>query len=685
MKINNKIYLYGSITTILLGMLSCSTESDETVEDEKQSVEVIAKASQPAITTRTTYTDNTTEGTTSVVWSSGDTFSAFTSATTQIPAEFILSSGSGESTATFTGSFSTTPSSTDNIYALYPSKGTYNTLTTAAVPFNLANQSGNLADAQNNDYMWASSTYENLSFSFQHLMSVIYYSLTLPTSKAISSISFASPSTDLITSGTIDMTTGKLTSATTGTINVQEDASASSTTSTTYTGYIVVAPQSSVTDLLVTAVGEDGSSAYQTTLSLSNKGLVAGYRYSMSATLSAVTLSSATATITSTTSYSDKTFYYTSSSEGNIFKVTQNTLNLTDCYLMKYASSGSGGDNSSFYGTYAAICSTGSGTCSFSGSGKASWSGNLGTVNINGGSITTNQQGANAIVAYGGNVNIKNTTIHTFQGASRGLHATYNGTITASNCNIITEGQSCSVIATDRGYGTVTVDGGYYEARGTNSAVLYSTGNITVSDIKGYSKVGEIGVIEGSNSITINNSTITSSSSKRSLMILQSGSGDSSGKNGSITINGGKMTSTGTSTPFLEVPTSITGTLTLNNVNVNCASGILMYVDYNTQWNNNYGGTGNLILKGGSYAYTGKVYNDSYGTANVTLSDSAVWTGYYTDGKTTASGTITIGSGCTWNLSGNTVVGTLVNNGTINCNGYTLTVSSKTNNGTINN
>lgn len=276
MKINNKIYLYGSITTILLGMLSCSTESDETVEDEKQSVEVIAKASQPAITTRTTYTDNTTEGTTSVVWSSGDTFSAFTSATTQIPAEFTLSSGSGESTATFTGSFSTTPSSTDNIYALYPSKGTYNTLTTAAVPFNLANQSGNLADAQNNDYMWASSTYENLSFSFQHLMSVIYYSLTLPTSKAISSISFASPSTDLITSGTIDMTTGKLTAATTGTINVQEDASASSTTSTTYTGYIVVAPQSSVTDLLVTAVGEDGSSAYQTTLSLSNKGLVAG-------------------------------------------------------------------------------------------------------------------------------------------------------------------------------------------------------------------------------------------------------------------------------------------------------------------------------------------------------------------------------------------------------------------------
>lgn len=681
MKSYYHIIAFSSALFIVMSFAGCASESNESISNSAQMVKVVATASQPSITSRTTYTDNTTEGTTSVVWSTGDTFSAFTSATTQIPTEFALSSGAGTTSGSFAGSLSSNLSASDKIYALYPSKGTYNTLTTAAVPFNLANQSGNLTDAQENDYMWASSTYESLTFPFKHLMSVIYYNLTLPESKAISSISFASPTTDLITSGTIDMTSGTLTSSTTGPINVQED---NSTASTTYSGYIVVAPQSSVTDLLVTAVGEDGSSAFQTTLTLSNKGLVAGYRYSLTATLSAVTLSSTTTTITSTTSYADKTFYYTSSSEGNIFKVTQNTLNLNDCYLMKYASSGSGGDNSSFYGTYAAICSTGSGTCNFSGSGKASWSGNLGTVNMYGGSITTNQQGANAIVAYGGTVNIKNVCVHTFQGASRGLHATYNGTITASNCNIITEGQSCSVIATDRGYGTVTVDGGYYEARGTNSAVLYSTGNITASNMKGYSKVGEIGVIEGSNSITINNCNITSGSSKRSLMILQSGSGDSSGSDGYIYINGGKMTSTGSNTPFLEVPTKITGTLTLNNTNVSCASSILMYVDYNTQWTTS-GGTGNLILKGADYAYTGKVYTDTYGKANVTLSDAAVWNGSYTDGKTTASGTVTIGSGCTWNLNANSVVGTLVNNGTINCNGYTLSTTSKTNNGTINN
>src|SRR5574344_367610 len=382
MKTNKVIWKSFPMIALLIGLTGCSTEAEDLAEDNNQSIEVTATAIQPVLNTRTAYTDNATEGTTAVVWSSGDTFSAFTSSSTQVPTEFTLSSGAGSSSATFSGTFSSTPSSTDNIYALYPSKGTYNTLTTAAVPFNLANQSGDLEDAQENDYMWASSTFGNLNFQFKHLMSVIYYKLTLPESKAISAISFSSPTNDLITSGTIDMTNGTLTATTTGTINIQEDAATQSTTAATYTGYIVVAPQSSVTDLMITAIGEDGSSAYQTTLTLSNKGLVAGYRYSLAATLSAVTLSSTTATITSDTNYADKTFYYTSTSEGNIFKVTQNNLTLTACHLLKYASSGSGGDNSSFYGTYAAICSTGSGTCSFSGSGKASWSGNLGTVNI---------------------------------------------------------------------------------------------------------------------------------------------------------------------------------------------------------------------------------------------------------------------------------------------------------------
>ena len=45
---------------------------------------------------------------------------------------------------------------------------------------------------------------------------------------------------------------------------------------------------------------------------------------------------------------------------------------------------------------------------------------------------------------------------------------------------------------------------------------------------------------------------------------------------------------------------------------------------------------------------------------------------------------VTVNSGAVWNLTANTSIGTLVNNGTINTNGYTLTTTSTSGSGTIN-
>ena len=86
-----------------------------------------------------------------------------------------------------------------------------------------------------------------------------------------------------------------------------------------------------------------------------------------------------------------------------------------------------------------------------------------------------------------------------------------------------------------------------------------------------------------------------------------------------------------------------------------------MYVDYNTRWST-YGGTGNLVLQTDStWTVTGYVAKDSYATAL----------------------NVTVGTGVTWNLTQNTTITTLVNNGTINTNGYTLTYSSTSGSGSI--
>lgn len=370
-----------------------------------------------------------------------------------------------------------------------------------------------------------------------------------------------------------------------------------------------------------------------------------------------------------TASVSGKT-YTSSSSDENIVQITGGTFTMSDCTVSKTAGdTESDGDNSSFYGVNSALYCGGSSAA----------------LNVTGGTITTAAKGCNSIFATNsGTITASGVTISNTKDSSRGLHATYGGVITASDMAITTAGQSSSVVATDRGGGTVSVTGGSYTAKGYNSAVLYSTGTITANGITGLSEQGEIGVIEGNNTITINNSNITSGSSKRGMMILQSGSGDSEGYNGSISVTGGSLTLTGSGTPLLEVPTNMTGTLTLTDVALTVPSGTLMFVDYNTQWSTS-GGTGNLVLQTASeHTYTGVVDADAYSHATVTVGKGVTWNGAIDTDNNAKSTAVTVNEGGVWILTADSYVDNLTNNGTIYLNGHTLTATTTSGSGSIN-
>ncbi len=362
--------------------------------------------------------------------------------------------------------------------------------------------------------------------------------------------------------------------------------------------------------------------------------------------------------------------YYSTTSDENAVLISGGTFTMTNCTVTKSGDT-QDSDGSSFYGINAAILAS-----------------DEGTVSMSGGTITTNSIGSNGIVAYGGTVTVSDVTINCSQNLSRGIHATGGGTITATDLTISTTGSNSSVIALDKGGGTVTVTGGTYTTTGGDCAVLYSTGELTVNNITGSSSQGEIGVIEGDNYITINNSTITSGadSSSRGMMILQSGSGDAgTGLNGIINVTGGSLTMTGSSTPFIEIVTNVTGKVTLDSVITTIPSGILMKVDYNTRWET-YGATGVLILEGEDMSYSGNIVLDSYSSAEVTVNDGVTWGGAYDPDNAASSATLTIDGGI-WNLTSDSYVDsiTLSNSAVINKNGYSLTYSSLTNNsGTIN-
>lgn len=364
----------------------------------------------------------------------------------------------------------------------------------------------------------------------------------------------------------------------------------------------------------------------------------------------------------------DKT-YSSSSADENIVQVTGGTFTMNNCIVTKTSGdTESNGDDDSFYGVNSALY------CGESGS----------VLNVSGGTISTGAMGCNSVFATNsGVINIEGTTISNTKDRSRGIHATYGGVIKAANLNVTTAGTSSSVIATDRGGGTVTVEGGTYTAKGMNSAVTYSTGTISVTGITGRSEIGEAGVIEGDNTITMNNCSMTSGSTKRGLMILQSGSGDSEGYDGEIAINGGSVTLTEDGTPLLEIPTNITGTLTLTDVELKVPSNMLMYVDYNTQWST-YGGTGNLILASNdTWSYTGNVDADNTGTANVEVKKGVTWNGSIDTDNNAKSTTVTINEGV-WVLTADSYIDKVVNNGTIYLNGHKLNAGNITGSGSVN-
>lgn len=148
----------------------------------------------------------------------------------------------------------------------------------------------------------------------------------------------------------------------------------------------------------------------------------------------------------------------------------------------------------------------------------------------------------------------------------------------------------------------MTVDGGKYTAKGKKSAICYSTGDITVTGIAGSSALGPMCVVEGSNKITVKDSELTSGGESRGILLHQSGSGDASGHEGSVSVTGGKLIYTVSDKPLIEVTTSMTGTVTLTDVDLEIKSGILTVGDGVT-WNGAYdkadsGKSTSVIIKG---------------------------------------------------------------------------------------
>ncbi|MBR3133217.1 MAG: hypothetical protein IKG42_04030 [Clostridia bacterium] len=359
------------------------------------------------------------------------------------------------------------------------------------------------------------------------------------------------------------------------------------------------------------------------------------------------------------------TSYSSTTGSQNALLVTGGTSTISNPIVTK--SGDSDGDNSDFYGTNAAVLVK------------------EGTLNINGGTVTTEGSHANGVFAYlNGIINITDTTIKTTNNNSGAIMVTGGGTLTANNVTAETDGNSSAPIRSDRGGGTLTVNGGNYTSHGTGSPAVYSTANITVNDANLTSTASEGVVVEGKNSVTLNNTILEATNTElngnsetyKSIFIYQSMSGDADVGTSSFTAKDSKIINNKGDIIFVT-NTSTVIELENNEIINNDPDGAFINIS-SGKWGTSGKNGGEVVLNATNQNIEGDILVDNISTLDLSLKNGSSYSGTINSDNTAKTISVKLDSSSSLTLTGDSYITSLDNevedNSNINLNGYTLYV-----------
>lgn len=376
-------------------------------------------------------------------------------------------------------------------------------------------------------------------------------------------------------------------------------------------------------------------------------------------------------TISENTTESD-TEYLSTGDDENALRVDSAEVTLTNITVNKSAGSSSNTEDGDFYGQNAGFLAL-----------------NGGRVTITDSTFNTGVVNGNAVFSYGEGttVNISDSKIRTTERNSGGIQITGGGTMNATNLDVQTEGNSSAAIRTDRGGGTVNVEGGKYVTNGTGSPAIYCTADITASNAELTANASEGVVVEGKNSVTLNNCTLTgnmentyggdSDENIHTIMIYQSMSGDADIGEAYFTAEGGSIT--GLSGDMFYV-TNTDCTISLKDVSFTLANDTFLRVEGNSSsrgWGTEGANGGDVILTAEDQTIEGNILVDSISGLDMTMTNSTFSGAINPDGE---GGTVkvTMDGGSTWSLTGDSYVSEF--NGDVSqitSNGYHLYVNGE--------
>ena len=373
------------------------------------------------------------------------------------------------------------------------------------------------------------------------------------------------------------------------------------------------------------------------------------------------------------TTVSNETIESTGTDENAALISSGANVTLDNDTITRTSADSQGGDNSSFYGVGAAVLATD------------------GTAYVKDGSVITDAAGGAGLFAYGdGTVYASDTTVKTAQDTSGGVHVAGGGTLYGWNLDVETNGESSAAIRSDRGGGTMVIDGGNYVSNGVGSPAIYSTADIAVSNASLTANGSEAVCIEGLNSIhlydcdlTGNMSDLDQNDNTWTVILYQSMSGDSEVGNSTFQMDGGSLTSENGGVFYT---TNTESTITLDNVDINYNDDNEFFLQ--CTGNTNQRGWGQAGDNGADCHFTGisqdmqgNVIWDSISNLDFYLTEGSSLTGAVVDDESYAGEggdgycNVYVSADSTWTVTGDSTVSSLENEGTIvDSEGKTVTI-----------
>lgn len=377
-------------------------------------------------------------------------------------------------------------------------------------------------------------------------------------------------------------------------------------------------------------------------------------------------------TITEDTEVDSETYTSTGDDE-NALRVDGATVTLKDITIEKTAGSSSNTEDGDFYGLNAGLLVL-----------------NGATATITGATVNTSVTNGNGVFSYGEGtvVNISDSTIRTTENNSGGIQTTGGGTMNAANLDVETQENSAAAIRSDRGGGTVNVDGGSYVTNGTGSPAIYCTADISVSDATLTANASEGVVVEGKNSVALTDCEVTGNMSNayngdsdeniHCIMIYQSMSGDADVGEATFSAEGGSITA---KTGDMFYITNTDCEITLKDVAFTLANDIFLRVEGNSSsrgWGTEGANGGDVTLTADSQEFTGNILVDEISSLALTMKNGTSYEGAINPDGAGGTVDVTLDDNSTWTLTGDSYI-TSFDGDTSNiaANGYHLYVNGE--------